>query len=187
VLHTEGAQRAVGLVLDHPRALLPAPKPRVVAGGLDAREPAPRPRLGSPVMVRLHRVVEPGRRHAGTPVFVEGRDETALRDAVQRLHDLTPVHERTVNALTEYQRAGSGPRRAKRPEGADRPPCSSARGILAPVHPCAQLVRQPDLRAGPARRDLGRAFLCWLEVAQHSSATAAQPTTIGHRLLRTDG
>jgi hypothetical protein len=110
VLRAEGAQRAVGLVLDDPRALLPEPRPRVLPGGVDARErAAAAASRAAAAMARLDRAVEAGRRQAGMSGHGGGGDDAVQRVAVQtRLRELAPLHERELRAaLQEYRRASA--------------------------------------------------------------------------------
>jgi hypothetical protein len=112
VLRGDGAQRAVGVVLDDPRALLPEARPRVLPGGVDAREraAAAASRVAA-VMARLDRAMDAGRRQAGMSGREGGGNGAAQRAAVQeRLRELAPVHARAVrDAREEYRRASASP------------------------------------------------------------------------------
>lgn len=86
----DGADRAVRMLREDPRALLPHPRPHSLPGGVRVRESAAAHAAGcAPMIARLDRVLQDAAIHAGLPADTR-LDPTA---AARRLRDLLPVHQ----------------------------------------------------------------------------------------------
>lgn len=102
-----GVDEAVCALADDPRSLLPEPRPRLLAGGPQAREAAcDQARVCAPYLTRLDRVVEAAGRHAGVPTGQAADDPAGARAALQaQLRELAPAQQRVLEeALSEFRR-----------------------------------------------------------------------------------
>lgn len=89
----DGAERAVRMLREDPRALLPHPRPHSLPAGVRVRESAAAHASGcAPTIARLDRVLQDARVHAGLPAGTP-LDPMA---AVGRLRDLLRVHQRAA-------------------------------------------------------------------------------------------
>ena len=97
----DGAERAVRMLREDPRALLPHPRPHSLPGGVRVRESAAAHASDcAPMIARLDRVLQAAATHAGLPA------DTPLDPmaAARRLRELLPVHQRVAAEALDRRR-----------------------------------------------------------------------------------
>lgn len=97
----DGAERAVRMLREDPRALLPQPRPHSLPGGVRVRESAAAHASGcAPMIARLDRVLRDAAIHAGLPADTRLDPMVAAR----RLRDLLLVHQRIAAEAHDRRR-----------------------------------------------------------------------------------
>lgn len=106
-----GVERAVSLLRDDPRALLPGPRPRLLPGGVHARAAAAdQGAVCGPALRRLDQVLADACEHVGLsrPAANWGNPVETRRIVLERLRDLLPAQQTIAEeALGDYRRVGS--------------------------------------------------------------------------------
>ena len=97
----DGAERAVRMLREDPRALLPHPRPHSLPGGVRVRESAAGHASDcAPMIARLDRVLQDAAIHAGLAADTRLDPMAAAR----RLRDLLPVHQRVAAEALHHLR-----------------------------------------------------------------------------------
>lgn len=142
----DGTERAVRMLREDPRTLLPHPRPHSLPGGVRVRESAAAHAAGcAPMIARLDRVLQDAAVHAG--LAADARLDPMA--AARRLRDLLPVHQRVAaEALSQ--------RRGLHSAGATRSRLRSAWTALSPPEQASVRRAVPDVDAlldpAPRRR-----------------------------------
>jgi hypothetical protein len=108
----DGAERAVRMLREDPRALLPHPRPHSLLGGVRVRESAAAHASHcAPMIARLDRVLRDAAIHAGLPADTRLDPMAAAR----RLRDLLPVQQRVAAEALDRRRGldGAGDTRSR--------------------------------------------------------------------------